>query len=52
MRKSEIYRYAMLAVVDCDDFHASTKLEIIEELSKERTLYELIEKDKEERENG
>ena len=51
MRKSEIYRYAMMAVVDHEDFHASTKIEIIEALMAEKSMYEYIE-EKESEKNG
>lgn len=48
MRKSEIYRYAIMSVIRDSEFHASTKLEIIEELMDAKVLHEMVEKNKEE----
>ena len=52
MKKSDIYRYAMIAVVDHAGFHASTKIEIIEMLMGDKSMAEWVEKNEEEQKNG
>lgn len=51
MKKSEKYNIAILAVVECAGFPATTRAEVIEMLISERNIAELVEKMEEEK-NG
>ena len=47
MKKSEIYKYAQCAVLECPELHTTTKLDILRELMKDEDMELYTEKQEE-----